>query len=111
MVWLVLFQATQPDGRAALSQSIIADRLGVSSRHVRRALAELRKRRLIAVVWQGSLRRGVSQYVCQAPKVPPAVVNALRRHKRHSPEDTGVLRQTREARLRHTRTRVSATTV
>jgi hypothetical protein len=62
LVWLALFRDTKQDGIARTSQADIARRAGVNVGTVKRAVAGLRRRGLLAVVFRGSLRRGPSAY-------------------------------------------------
>ena len=62
LVWLILFRDTKPDGTARTSQVDLARRAGVNVTTVKRAVAGLRRRRLLTVVFRGSLRRGPSAY-------------------------------------------------
>ncbi len=62
VVWLVLFRDTKADGVAQTSQADLARRAGVNVGTVKRAVAGLRRRGLLTVVFRGSLRRGPSAY-------------------------------------------------
>jgi len=62
LVWLALFRDTKADGLARTSQADMARRAGVNVGTVKRAVAGLRRRGLLAVVFRGSLRRGPSAY-------------------------------------------------
>ena len=62
LVWLALFRDTKPDGIARTAQTDLARRAGVNVGTVKRAMAGLRRRRLLTVVFRGSLRRGPSAY-------------------------------------------------
>lgn len=62
LTWLVLFRDTKPDSTAQTSQADLARRAGVNIGTVKRAVAKLRRRGLLTVVFQGSLRRGPSAY-------------------------------------------------
>ena len=62
LVWLALFRDTKADGLARTSQADLARRAGVNVGTVKRAVAGLRRRGLLAVVFRGSLRRGPSAY-------------------------------------------------
>ena len=59
--WLVLYRDTR-DGTARTSASNIARRIGATRRTVMAALKGLRKRRMLTVVFRGSLNRGASIY-------------------------------------------------
>lgn len=61
LVWLVLYRDIR-NGTARTSQCDIARRAGVNVRTVKRAIAGLHRRGLLAVVYRGSLRRGASSY-------------------------------------------------
>ena len=64
LTWIVLFRDTR-NGTARTSAADIARRIGVDRRSVTNALAELRKRGLIKVVYQGGMNRGISVHqVC-----------------------------------------------
>jgi hypothetical protein len=62
LVWLALFRDTKPEGTAKTSQADLARRAGVNVGTVKRAIAGLRRRGLLTVVFRGSLRRGPSAY-------------------------------------------------
>jgi hypothetical protein len=62
LVWLALFRDTKPDGIARTSQADLARRAGANVGTVKRAMAGLRRRGLLTVVFRGSLRRGPSAY-------------------------------------------------
>jgi hypothetical protein len=62
LVWLALFRDTKPDGIAQTSQADLARRAGVNVGTAKRAVAGLRRRGLLTVVFRGSLRRGPSAY-------------------------------------------------
>ena len=62
VVWLVLFRDTKPDGVARTSQADLARRVGADVSTIKRAVARLRSRELLTVVFRGSLRRGPSAY-------------------------------------------------
>jgi hypothetical protein len=59
--WLCLYRDTR-NGTACTSQSDIARRVGCSVRGVQLAVARLRKRGLLVVVFRGGLNRGPSRY-------------------------------------------------
>jgi len=62
-VWLALYRDTKAaDGLARTSQADLARRAGVNLGTVKRALAKLCRRGLLAVAYRGSLRRGPSAY-------------------------------------------------
>ena len=60
-VWMILFRDAR-DGVARTSQQDIARRGGMTARTVRRVLKKLERRRLLLVVHQGGLNRGISGY-------------------------------------------------
>ena len=62
LVWLALFRDTKADRQARTSQADLARRAGMNVGTVKRAVAGLRRRGLLAVVFRGSLRRGPSAY-------------------------------------------------
>ena len=62
LVWLTLFRDTKPDGIAQTSQADLARRAGVNIGTAKRAVAGLRRRGLLRVVFRGSLSRGPSAY-------------------------------------------------
>jgi len=61
-VWLLLWRDTKPDGLACTSQADLARRAGIAPKTTGRAVASLRRRGLLTVVFRGSLRRGPSKY-------------------------------------------------
>ena len=61
-VWLLLWRDTKRDGTAKTSQADLARRAGVSVGTAKRAVAGLRCRGLLTVVFRGTLRRGPSAY-------------------------------------------------
>jgi hypothetical protein len=61
-VWLTLYRDTKADGTARTSQADLGRRAGVTLATVKRAVAGLCRRGLLAVVFRGSLRRGPSAY-------------------------------------------------
>jgi len=64
-VWIILWRDTKADGTARTSQADLARRAGVEPRTVKRAVAGLCRRGLLAVVYRGTLRRGPTAYrVC-----------------------------------------------
>jgi len=71
LTWLVLYRDTKPDGTAQTSQADLARRVGVNVGTVKRAVAGLRRRGLLTVVFRGSLRRGPSAYRVHPLPVPP----------------------------------------
>jgi hypothetical protein len=64
-VWLTLYRDTKADGTARTSQADLGRRAGVTLATVKRAVAGLCRRGLLAVVFRGSLRRGPSAYRVQ----------------------------------------------
>jgi hypothetical protein len=62
LVWLALFRDTKPDGLVRTSQADLARRVGANVRTIKRAVAALRGRGLLTVVFRGSLRQGASAY-------------------------------------------------
>jgi hypothetical protein len=72
LVWLILFRDTKPEGTARTSQADLARRAGVDVKTVKRAVAELRRRRLVTVVCRGSLHRGPSVYRVYPLSPPPS---------------------------------------
>ncbi|MGA7698333.1 MAG: winged helix-turn-helix transcriptional regulator [Thermoguttaceae bacterium] len=62
VVWLLLWRDTKPDGLARTSQADLARRAGIDVSTAKRAVARLVRRRLLTVVFRGSLRRGPSKY-------------------------------------------------
>ena len=78
LTWIVLFRDTR-NGTARTSAADIARRIGVTRRAVTDALAGLRKRQLIKVVYQGGMNRGISVHqVC-----PLATPKAVTREDEH----------------------------
>jgi hypothetical protein len=71
LVWLVLWRDTKRDGTARTSQADLARRAGVNLKTVKRAVAGLRRRRLVTVVSRGNLRRGPSVYRVYPLSPPP----------------------------------------
>jgi len=59
LTWLVLFRDTR-DGTARTSATDIARRIGTSRRAVTDALASLRRRGLLTLLYRGGINRGVS---------------------------------------------------
>ena len=77
-VWLLLWRDTKRDGTARTSQADLARRAGVNLKTVKRAVAGLRRRRLVTVVSRGNLRRGPS--VCRVyPLSPPPIARDVSR--------------------------------
>jgi len=66
--WPVLYRDTR-SGTARTSAGDIARRAGLSRRAVVDALASLRRRRLVTLVYRGGLNRGASTY--RVHSVPP----------------------------------------
>ncbi len=66
--WLALYRDTR-NGTARTSAGDIARRAGLSRRAVVDALAALRRRRLVTLVYRGGLNRGASVY--RVHPVPP----------------------------------------
>ena len=66
LVWLALFRDTKADGLARTSQADLARRAGVNVGTAKLAVAGLRRRGLLAVVFRGTLRRGPSAYRVRA---------------------------------------------
>ncbi len=66
--WLVLYRDTR-NGTARTSAGDIARRAGLSRRAVVAALASLRRRGLLTLVYRGGLNRGASTY--RVHSVPP----------------------------------------
>jgi hypothetical protein len=62
-VWLLLWRDTKPDGLARTSQTDLARRAGCNPRTVRRALVTLQTKKLLSIVRQGGLNRGMSVYL------------------------------------------------
>lgn len=62
LTWLVLFRDTKRNGLAQTGQTDIGRRIGCTPRGVRKALAELRRFGLLAVVRRGGIGRGPSVY-------------------------------------------------
>ncbi len=67
-VWLCLFRDSR-EGIARSAQSDIGRRSGLSARHVRRTLAALIAKQLVAIVHQGRHRGDLSSYHVRA--LPP----------------------------------------
>ncbi len=59
--WLILYRDTR-NGTVATSQTYIAKRAGLSVRAVKTAVARLKDRGLLVVVFTGGLNRGPSRY-------------------------------------------------
>lgn len=66
--WLVLYRDTR-NGTARTSAGDIARRAGLSRRALVKALAKLRRRRLVTLVYRGGLNLGASTY--RVHSVPP----------------------------------------
>lgn len=66
--WLVLYRDTR-NGTARTSAGDIARRAGLSRRAVVKAMAKLRRRRLVTLVYRGGLNKGASTY--RVHPVPP----------------------------------------
>lgn len=71
LVWLVLYRDTKPDGTARTGAADVARRIGTTRRAVVNALAKLRRRGLLRVVFKGGLNRGPSRYVVFPLPSPP----------------------------------------
>jgi hypothetical protein len=61
-VWLVLYRDTRPNGFTTTSVDDIARRAGIGRRTVLRALARLKRSKMLRVARRGGLNRGVSSY-------------------------------------------------
>ena len=61
LTWLVLWRDTK-DGTVRTSIADVARRIGASRRAVIDAVAKLRKRKLLTLVFRGGINRGVSIY-------------------------------------------------
>jgi DNA-binding transcriptional ArsR family regulator len=71
LTWLVLYRDTR-DGTARTSATDVARRIGTSRRAVTDALAELRRRGLLKLVYRGGMNRGASVYrVHPLPRADP----------------------------------------
>ncbi len=62
MAWVVLWRDTKPNGIARTGVTDLARRMGCSTATAKRALAELRSRKLIEVADRGRLGGGPSSY-------------------------------------------------
>ena len=62
LAWLVLWRDTKPNGLARTGVTDLARRMGCSTATAKRALAELRSRKLIEVADRGRLGGGPSSY-------------------------------------------------
>ncbi len=62
LAWVVLWRDTKPNGLARTGVTDLARRMGCSTATAKRALAELRARKLIAVADRGRLGGGPSSY-------------------------------------------------
>jgi Mn-dependent DtxR family transcriptional regulator len=60
--WLVLWRDTKPNGLAKAAISDLARRMGCSAATAKRALAELKKLKLLEIEYRGGLGRGPSAY-------------------------------------------------
>lgn len=61
-VWLALFRDTKRNGLASSSDNSLAERCGVTTRHIRKVRPQLVAADLIRVVRRGRLNNGVSVY-------------------------------------------------
>ncbi len=61
-VWLILFRDTKGTGTARTAQADIARRAGLSVRHAKRAVRQLRAKGMIRVLRRGRLNVGPSIY-------------------------------------------------
>lgn len=69
--WLVLWRDTKPNGVARTAISDLARRMGCSIATAKRAVAELRKLRLLEIDSRGGLGRGPSTYRLTSKANPP----------------------------------------
>ena len=60
-VWMILYRDAK-DGVSRTSIADLARRSGASTRNTQRAVANLKSKKLLHVVYRGGLRRGVSVY-------------------------------------------------
>jgi len=65
-VWLTLYRDARPDGLARTGQADLARRAGCNVGTVKRAVAGLARRGLLAVVRRGGIGRGPSVYRLRA---------------------------------------------
>lgn len=65
-VWLILFRDTRADGLSRTAYADLARRAGANVRSVTRAVASLRAKGLLRLVYQGGLHRGVSLFRVKA---------------------------------------------
>ena len=70
LTWFVLWRDTK-DGTARTSAADIARRIGCSRRAVTDALAGLRKRGLLTLIYRGGMNQGVSVHRVQPLAKPP----------------------------------------
>lgn len=68
--WLVLWRDTR-NGTVRTSAADIARRIGTTRRAVTDALAGLRKRGLLTLIYRGGMNRGVSVHRVQSRSPPP----------------------------------------
>lgn len=62
LTWMVLYRDTRPNGFATTSVDEIARRTGIGRRTAVRALARLRRLKMLRVARRGGLNRGASSY-------------------------------------------------
>ncbi len=60
--WWIIYRETKPDGLARVSQSRVAECVGVSRLTATRALGRLERAGLLTIVRRGGLREGTSTY-------------------------------------------------
>ena len=67
LTWWTLLRHTGADGTASVAQARLAKQTGYTDKSIKRAVSDLKRRGLLAIVHQGGKNRGLSVYRILAP--------------------------------------------